>query len=344
MNNDFLVSVRCISYNHAPYIKECMNGFTMQKTNFPYVCVIDDDASTDGEPEVITNYMAKYFNVGDENVVRREETDDYRMIFAQHKTNQNCFFAVYFLKYNHYSIRKSRDSYVARFADGTKYMAICEGDDYWTDSLKLQKQVSYLDSHSSCSLCHTAFSFYYSNENRFKRHVIKNKQYDNEDIREKILENNAYRIQTVTTMFRCSDYLYVTSKDPILFSGHFKMGDTQLWICLLSIGNIGYINDDTSVYRILENSASHQKDISKRLAFNLSVLEMRLYVRKNYIGDSLFKWIIDKMRFYRALCLYLQIDKEFRPVYKNVCTNLVVYFSGKKPFSIYAKKCLNNYK
>ena len=150
MKNDFLVSVRCISYNHASYIKDCMNGFTMQETKFPYVCVIDDDASTDGEPEVITNYMAEHFNIDDKDVVRSEETDDYRMIFAQHKTNKNCFFAVFFLKYNHYSIGKSRESYVARFVDGTKYMAICEGDDYWIDQLKLQKQVDALENHSDC--------------------------------------------------------------------------------------------------------------------------------------------------------------------------------------------------
>jgi len=340
IEHSFVVSVECITYNHTRYIRDTMTGFVNQETCFPYVCVLVDDASIDGEPKVIKHYMETDFV----SPAQTEETDDYFFIYSQNKWNKNCFFAVYLLKNNHYSINKSKELYFNTFRKSTKYLALCEGDDYWTDSLKLQKQVSYLDSHSSCSLCHTAFSFYYSNENRFKRHVIKNKQYDNEDIREKILENDAYRIQTVTTMFRCSDYLYVTSKDPILFSGHFKMGDTQLWICLLSIGNIGYINDDTSVYRILENSASHQEDISKRLAFNLSVLEMRLYVRKNYIGDSLFKWIIDKMRFYRALCLYLQIDKEFRPVYKNVCTNLVVYFSGKKPFSIYAKKCLNNYK
>jgi len=72
---DFLVSVRCLTYNHAAYIRDTMDGFCMQQTYFPFVCVILDDASTDGEQEVIKNYLALHFEESGEGQI--EETDDY---------------------------------------------------------------------------------------------------------------------------------------------------------------------------------------------------------------------------------------------------------------------------
>ena len=148
-----MVRVSCMTYNHAPYIKDAMDGFCMQETNFPFVCTIIDDASTDGEQEVIKNYLKAHFDLEDSSVVRNEETDDYYLIFARHTTNKNCFFAVLLLKYNHYSIKKPKMSYLLKEWRDTKYVAICEGDDYWTDEHKLEKQVNWLETHLEYSAC-----------------------------------------------------------------------------------------------------------------------------------------------------------------------------------------------
>ena len=145
--NSPLVVIRCMTFNQSSFITDAMNGFTMQKTNFPYVCTILDDASTDGEQEVIKKYLQEHFNINDESTVRNEETDDYILTFAQHKTNKNCYFAVLYLKYNHSSIKKSRSPYIKEWEDSAKYIAICEGDDYWIDSNKLQLQVDFLETH-----------------------------------------------------------------------------------------------------------------------------------------------------------------------------------------------------
>ena len=59
----FKVVVRCFTFNQSRYIEETMNGFTMQQTNFPYVCCIVDDASTDGEQQVIIEYIKEYFDI-----------------------------------------------------------------------------------------------------------------------------------------------------------------------------------------------------------------------------------------------------------------------------------------
>jgi len=137
-----------MTFNHAPYIEDAMNGFCMQETTFPFVCTIMDDASTDGEPEVIKKYLQEHFDLDNKAMVRNEETDDYVMTFAQHKTNKNCYFAVYFLKYNHYSIKKSKIPYIQEWQDQVKYIALCEGDDYWIAPDKLPKQYDFLENHS----------------------------------------------------------------------------------------------------------------------------------------------------------------------------------------------------
>lgn len=150
---DWMVYVSCMTFNHASYIEDAMNGFTMQETNFPFVCAIVDDASTDGEQEVIKNYMNEHFDLEEKKIVRQEETDDYVLIFARHKTNLNCFFAVFYLKYNHYSIKKSKVPYFAKWRENAKYIASCEGDDYWTTPNKLQMQFEVLEKNKDCSIC-----------------------------------------------------------------------------------------------------------------------------------------------------------------------------------------------
>ena len=160
MNNQeqykWMVCVRCFTFNHALYIEDAMNGFTMQQTNFPYVCCIVDDASTDGEQDVIRNYLKINFDLTDKSFFRNEETDDYELIYARHKTNHNCFFATFFLKYNHYSSpeKKARKFlYIGEWWDNAKYFALCEGDDYWINSTKIQKQVDFMEVHSDYSMC-----------------------------------------------------------------------------------------------------------------------------------------------------------------------------------------------
>lgn len=128
-----------------------MNGFCMQQTSFPYVCAIIDDDSTDGEPGILKKYLKENFD--NSNMVRHEDTDDYFLTFARHKNNQNCYFAVYFLKYNHNRLRKNKIPYLREFTQHSKYIAICEGDDYWTYPTKLQRQVDFLESHPDYSMC-----------------------------------------------------------------------------------------------------------------------------------------------------------------------------------------------
>lgn len=157
INPNFLLKIKTSTFNHSRYITDAMNGFCMQKTDFPFVCCIVDDASTDGEQEVIKKYLEENFGLSEDAGACAKETDKAHVIFAQHKTNENCYFAVYFLKENHFSQRKSKDSYFDEYGKECKYVAFCEGDDYWIDSCKLQKQVDALEAHPGVQLVYTGF-------------------------------------------------------------------------------------------------------------------------------------------------------------------------------------------
>ena len=122
-NNPPLVSVAVITYNHENYIRQCLEGILMQKTDFPFEIIIGEDCSTDGTRKVIEEFEKKYPAI-------------VKPIYQE----KNVGGAV-----NAYSYCYPRLS--------GKYIAICEGDDYWTDEYKLQKQVDFLEQNPEYVLC-----------------------------------------------------------------------------------------------------------------------------------------------------------------------------------------------
>jgi glycosyltransferase involved in cell wall biosynthesis len=125
-----LVSISCMTYNHAPFIRQCLESFLMQKTNFPIEIVIHDDASSDGTKEIIEEYSSRY---------------------------PETIFPI-LQKENQYSkgIRGISSRYNYPRCRGL-YISICEGDDYWTDPLQLQKQVDFLEAHKDYVLTYHDF-------------------------------------------------------------------------------------------------------------------------------------------------------------------------------------------
>ena len=128
-----LVTIRCITYNHEPYIRQCLDGFIMQKTNFRFEAIVHDDASTDGTADIIREYAEKYPEII-KPILQNE---------------------------NQYS---KRDGSIRRILNENthgKYVALCEGDDYWIDPLKLQKQVDFMEKHEDYSMCfHNAYEIF----------------------------------------------------------------------------------------------------------------------------------------------------------------------------------------
>ena len=173
MNSMYKVCVRSYTYNHAQYIEDAMNGFVMQKTDFPFVSAIVDDASTDNEAQVILDYFNKNFDTNDSSLAFREEADYGTVMFARHKANLNCYFAVVLLKENHRSRRLSKLPYIRRWINDVPFVALCEGDDYWTDPFKLQTQVDFLERHKEYSLCCHRYRIYNQNTDTWDDDYVK---------------------------------------------------------------------------------------------------------------------------------------------------------------------------
>ena len=177
----YKVLVRCYTFNHSKFIEDALNGFAMQQTNFPFVCLVVDDASTDGEQEVIKKWMER------ECEMSKAETIDIPtsiVILVPHKSNVSCTFAFYLLKQNLYKVKGAKKKHVDPWRERCEYEALCEGDDYWIDPLKLQKQADFLDKNFEYSAISIQSQMVYSSEltSKLFSRELKNRDYQIKEI------------------------------------------------------------------------------------------------------------------------------------------------------------------
>ena len=123
--DDIKVSVLCTVYNHEKYLRRCLDGFVNQKTSFKYEVIVNDDCSQDGSVAILKEYSKKY-------------PDLFKLILQSE---------------NQYSKGISIGMDILFPVSKGKYVAICEGDDYWCDENKLQRQYDYMEQHPECSMC-----------------------------------------------------------------------------------------------------------------------------------------------------------------------------------------------
>lgn len=219
MTNDIMVSICCLAYNHEKYIKSAIEGFLMQKTNFKYEIIIHEDASTDKTVEIIKYYEKKH-------------PDIIKPIYQ--KENQ-------YSKGVHIDIESK--------ARG-KYIALCEGDDYWIDEYKLQKQVKYMEDNPECTFCfHNSYVEDQKKENK-KRKVIpwlpeNRKFYDGKS--RKYFAGELQLLGFIPTM----SFLYPKKVIENLPNWYFEapVGDTAVKLLASSQGYAYYMDEVMSVYR-----------------------------------------------------------------------------------------------
>lgn len=245
-----LVSISCITYNHEPYIAQTLDGFLMQKTSFPFEILIHDDASTDRTADIIREYEQKFPKI-------------IKPIYQ---------------KENQYSQGKREISETWNFprAKG-KYIALCEGDDYWIDENKLQMQVDFLENNLEYGMCYTKAKQFIQKKRKFSRRRFGTDVRDFED-----LLFNGNRVPTLTTVFK-KDLLDNYLKDIYPQDKGWLMGDYPMWLYFAHESKVKFLDKVTSVYRVLENSASHSDNVEKSVAFAKSTWDILNFFSKKYL-------------------------------------------------------------
>lgn len=221
---EIMVSVYCLAYNHERYIRSALEGFVSQKCSFLYEVIIHDDASTDNTAAIIREYEQKYPEV-------------IRPIYQEEN------------QYSKGTGRMVRDFIVPKCRG--KYVAVCEGDDYWIDPYKLEKQVAYMEAHPRCTFCFT---------NGYIENQLKNEErrvfvpYSEEDRAVYVDQCREYTLHNMYEISVCPTASYLMPREAWLtaqsyYKGRCATGDLRMQLYLTALGYAYYMNDKTCVYR-----------------------------------------------------------------------------------------------
>lgn len=241
------VTVLSLTYNHSRYIEDTLKGFAMQQTNFAFLCCVFDDASTDGEQDVIRRWIENHCNPED---VEKYDYPLYIILMAPDKDNANCIYVIHLLKKNLFE-KTEKKVLIEYWQHLGEYIALCEGDDYWIDPLKLQKQVDFLEINPEYVLIHSDFiALNVSTGQKIYNASYKYNIYDG-DIFEKLFQGCFIRTPTI-----CYRTVKLELSERDLPSNIFN-GDLFLFYNLAYKGKFHFMKEETCVYRVLRESASH---------------------------------------------------------------------------------------
>lgn len=330
MTDEIMVSICCLTYNHEKYIRKALDGFINQITNFKYEILIHDDCSTDNTVKIIKEYEKKYPE----------------LIKPIYQT-QNQF------------SKGIRVSYTYQFprAKG-KYIALCEGDDYWTDCNKLQSQFDAMEKHSNCTFC-THIVQYIDESGDFINTIQPEKTIclelgegviSNKIFFDKIFFKIIIPFQTSSFFFKKEDIMEYSKTFLKTIADIKDFGDVPLsWYMLLK-GDCYFINKTMSNYR--KNSVS---SISKKLFDENYIVkhynDIILFLKKfncfsNNTYDNQINKLIVKYRFFILLANHeyrISLSSEYRDCFKTLSlkTKIKIYVYAYVPF---VRKIVNKIK
>lgn len=303
MDDVIMVSISCVTYNHVEYIEQAICGFLMQRTDFKFEILIHDDCSTDGTQEIIKKYEKLYPDI----------------IFP------------IFQKENQYSKGLSVTySFQYPRARG-KYIAICEGDDYWIDPLKLQKQVDFLEANSEYILCGTNGVYFNENINSPSRlfNIV-------DDTGELTMHDiiSSWNLPTAGLLFRKK--LIDRTKD---FNANVYSGDKKMLLCAIHNGRIMFLNRLSVVYRknYKDSSASARLRKKKNVGLEYAKHCIELYTYFNAYSKGKYKQIIAPIMGYWKAVVVIQEDKN-KYGYISYLLHLLLFFKYILPSFLKRRK------
>lgn len=298
--DEIKVSVICNAFNHEKYITDALEGFIKQKTNFKFEVLVHDDASTDRTAEIIKEYEKKYPDI----------------IKPIYQTE------------NQYSKRvKINTVYNYPRAKG-KYFAFCEGDDYWTDKNKLQKQYNYMEKHSEVDMC------------AHKAVAVKSSTGEIEFYFPEIKEDTLFKTEEVIDTYFSTNSLFCkaeTLTNPAEFRKQLTLDYTMQLQGALK-GGIYCFADCMSVYRCMtDNSWTRKMQNNKELLIKneMKIINMLNTFNKetDYKYDTKVQSRINKYKIH-----ILELKEEYKEILKNYREEV-----KKKPRKEKMKLCFKAY-
>ena len=230
------VSVVMITYNHGPYIRQAIEGVLSQETDFPVELLIGEDHSTDNTLEIV-------------RALADANPGKIRLITSEG------------------NVGAKKNVQRLEAACQGKYMAYCEGDDYWHDPKKLKKQIGFLEANPDYSLVHTEFRSIAVSTGHVVRNAARQlKDLDDGDAFNDLLSGRRI-ILTLTVCARAAELRAVLAECPEVYDPRFLMGDTQRWLELSRRGRIKCLREVMATYLILPESASQSQDPRRELRF-----------------------------------------------------------------------------
>ena len=265
-----LVSISVVTYQHKNYIKQCLDGILMQQTTFSFEIILGEDESKDGTREICIDYANKY--------------PDKIKLFLRNRNNVIYINGNATGRYNFIENLKSTKG---------KYIALCEGDDYWTDPLKLQKQVDFLEANPDFVICFHKVKVLTKTEGLVDDFITEDRfnKIKEFPITQKSLFDYSNFIHTPSVMFRniIKDYPLEFELSPI--------GDYLLYFVLTNNGYIHRIENVMAVYRYGNGIYSKLIDKEKNkigLKFQICLLS---YTNSDYIKKRIIKNLYNKINY-----------------------------------------------
>ena len=248
--NKTLVAIKCAVYNHEPYLRDCLEGFVMQQTNFPFVAIVHDDASTDGSAAIIREYEEKYPDI----IKPIYETEN---------------------QYSKQDGSLGRIMNAAIEATGAKYIAMCEGDDYWIDPLKLQKQVDFMEANPEAGLCYTDYNRLEDETNQLVESLFeKQKAYRSTSYEEFLLKPGYLAPMT---------WLYRRNLQDMLSLANIHSDGTYAYMLeFLHNSKVAYIPEVTATYRSHVGSASSPIRSQALFRYSIGVFRTQIHYSQKY--------------------------------------------------------------